>query len=121
MKNATYLFMNPKVMIVGGNFWFGTQMHIHHKLMAYQPKDGGGPKKKKTVKSFKMDIDCVTNEQFNDFVSSTNYVTEAEIFGWSFVLESTLFFLFMFSSLLQSLQIKLFLRFSIKKSHQKNR
>ena len=95
--NSILLFMNSKVVIVGGSFWFGTQMHIHHKLMAYQPKDGGGPKKKKIVKSFKMDIDCVTNEQFDDFVSSTHYVTEAEIFGWSFVLESTLYIIFFFN------------------------
>ena len=29
-----------------------------------------------------MDIDCVTNEQFRDFVKATNYKTEAELYGY---------------------------------------
>ena len=37
-----------------------------------------------------MDTDCVSNMQFMQFVRSTGYVTEAEKFGWSFVLEPLL-------------------------------
>jgi sulfatase modifying factor 1 len=33
-------------------------------------------------------VDCVTNEQFAAFVEDTGYETEAELFGWSFVLDS---------------------------------
>src|SRR5438046_2388016 len=34
---------------------------------------------------FLMDATCVTNEQFNEFVNATQYKTEADRFGWSFV------------------------------------
>jgi formylglycine-generating enzyme required for sulfatase activity len=56
--------------------------------MPSHPRDGGEPKKLVKVRSFYLDVDCVTSEQFEDFVSATDYVTEAELFGWSFVLDS---------------------------------
>ena len=34
-----------------------------------------------------IDKHAVTNDQFAAFVKATGYVTEAEKFGWSFVLE----------------------------------
>ena len=34
---------------------------------------------------FHIDIVCVTNEQFNEFVNASHYKTDAEQFGWSFV------------------------------------
>ena len=37
-----------------------------------------------------MDIAPVTNKEYGKFVSSTYYKTEAEQFGWSFVLSSFL-------------------------------
>ena len=36
---------------------------------------------------FEIDIHTVTNEQFKAFVEETNYKTDAELYGWSFVLE----------------------------------
>ncbi len=51
-------------------------------------KDGAEPRKLVTVKPFTLDIDCVTNEQYRVFVETTQYITEAELYGWSFVLES---------------------------------
>jgi len=39
------------------------------------------------VREFFMDATAVTNEQFRAFRKSTSYKTEAEGFGWSFVLE----------------------------------
>lgn len=33
-------------------------------------------------RDFSIDEDCVSNEQFKDFVESTNYVTEAELYGF---------------------------------------
>ena len=39
------------------------------------------------VREFFMDATVVTNEQFRAFRKVTNYRTEAEGFGWSFVLE----------------------------------
>lgn len=35
-------------------------------------------------RSFKLDKHAVTNEQFRDFVQSTGYKTEAELFRWIF-------------------------------------
>jgi formylglycine-generating enzyme required for sulfatase activity len=32
--------------------------------------------------SFYLDEDCVTNEQFSEFVKQTNYSSEAELFGF---------------------------------------
>lgn len=74
--------------ITGGTFWFGTQLTIGNKIIPNEAKDGADARKKKTVKSFLMDIHCVTNAQFAAFVAATNYVTEAETFKWSFVLEN---------------------------------
>jgi formylglycine-generating enzyme len=79
--------LTEQVSIPSGHFYFGTQMQIDDRFMAYNPKDGGKPRKKKVVKAFFMDIDCVTNAQFKLFVEETGYETEAEKFKWSFVLE----------------------------------
>jgi formylglycine-generating enzyme required for sulfatase activity len=49
------------------------------------PADGEGPIRPVTLRPFHMDVCCVTNEQFNDFVNAARYKTEAERFGWSFV------------------------------------
>jgi len=35
--------------------------------------------------AFYIDVTCVTNEQFNEFVNATRFETEAERFGWGFV------------------------------------
>lgn len=48
-------------------------------------EDGEGPLKNKRIKAFKIGVTAVTNEDFLTFVEDTGYVTEAEIFGWSFV------------------------------------
>lgn len=53
--------------------------------------DGGvTPVKVVEVEPFFLDIAPVTNKQFAKFVKSTYYETEAEHFGWSFVLASFL-------------------------------
>lgn len=77
------------------------------KIVPTAAKDGAAPRKKTSVKyshptayfyflfyvlcpcrAFKMDIDCVTNEQFAEFIESTHYRTEAQLYRWSFVIES---------------------------------
>jgi formylglycine-generating enzyme required for sulfatase activity len=63
-------------------------MQTHDKFMAYRPKDGAESRKKKRVKAFLLDIDCVTNKQFSTFVEETGYITDAEKYKWSFVLEN---------------------------------
>jgi formylglycine-generating enzyme required for sulfatase activity len=55
------------------------------------PLDGGVvPPKIVHVEPFFMDATLVTNKDFGKFVRSTYYETEAQHFGWSFVLESFL-------------------------------
>ncbi|CAM9839342.1 unnamed protein product [Choristocarpus tenellus] len=52
------------------------------------PPDGGFfPHKRVKVRTFRLDRHPVTNKQFAVFVQDTGYVTEAEKFEWSFVLE----------------------------------
>ena len=83
--------ITKEVSIPGGMFWFGTQSDIAGgKLMPTSPRDGASARRPAKVKPFSMDIDVVTNEQFNEFVVLTGYQTEAELFGWSFVLDSLL-------------------------------
>lgn len=47
--------------------------------------DGEGPAREVTVDSFFIDKFAVTNAEFLQFVRSTDYTTDAERFGWSFV------------------------------------
>jgi len=49
------------------------------------PGDGEGPVRQVTLDPFYMDRYPVSNEQFREFVRATEYKTEAERFGWSFV------------------------------------
>jgi sulfatase modifying factor 1 len=53
------------------------------------PLDGGPtPVKVVKVEPYFLDVALVTNKEFAKFVQSTYYETEAEKFGWSFVLAS---------------------------------
>ena len=54
------------------------------------PADGEGPVRRILLDAFLMDRTPVTNEAFVRFVTSTEYKTEAERFGWSFVFEGDL-------------------------------
>lgn len=49
--------------------------------------DEEGPARKVQVKSFWIDETAVTNSDFSKFVTATEYLTEAESFGWSFVFD----------------------------------
>lgn len=67
------------VLIRGGEFQMGTDdSEGYHS-------DGEGPARKVKVDSFYIDKFAVTNDKFAQFVKATDYVTEAEQFGWSFV------------------------------------
>lgn len=54
------------------------------------PQDGEGPPRRVEISSFSMDAHEVSNQAFSNFVDDTNYSTEAEVFGDSFVAESFL-------------------------------
>ncbi|KRF05993.1 hypothetical protein ASG89_19805 [Paenibacillus sp. Soil766] len=67
------------VLIPGGKFLMGTDDREGF------PADGEGPVREISVKPFYIDTCAVTNADFKQFVDATNYQTEAEAFGWSFV------------------------------------
>ncbi|XP_034022617.1 LOW QUALITY PROTEIN: formylglycine-generating enzyme [Thalassophryne amazonica] len=71
------------VLISGGRFLMGTND-------PGIPADGEGPQRPVDVDSFYIDIQEVTNKQFQIFVNATGYITEAEKFGDSFVFEGVL-------------------------------
>lgn len=75
-----YKRTNQMVFIKGGKFTMGTDK-------PFLPMDGEGPAREVKVDSFYMDIYEVSNAEFELFVNNTGYVTEAEKFGDSFVLE----------------------------------
>ncbi|XP_022097012.1 sulfatase-modifying factor 2-like [Acanthaster planci] len=67
------------VFIEGQQFTMGTD--------AKDAKDGEAPSRLEMVKSFKISKYPVTIASFRKFVRAKKYKTEAEQFGWSFVLE----------------------------------
>jgi len=52
------------------------------------PPDGESPQRKITIDTYWMDVYEVSNNEFSKFVDDTGYVTEAETFGNSFVVEN---------------------------------
>ena len=70
---------SPMVLLEGGEFLMGTDR-------PHFPLDGEGPRHKQTVHSFYIAPHETTNLEFLQFVRDTGYVTEAEIFGNSFVM-----------------------------------
>ena len=72
------------VLLPGGTFLMGTDTKEGF------PADGEGPVRSVRVDSFYIDVYAVCNTSFERFVSDTQYVTEAERFGWSFVFEGNL-------------------------------
>lgn len=69
------------VLLDGGEFLMGTEDDVGF------PTDGEGPIRQVKVNPFFIDECSVTNQQFEQFVRATNYKTEAERFGWSFVFQ----------------------------------
>ena len=66
------------IRLKGGTFLMGSNDKTF-------PSDGEGPVRPVQVKPFWIDAHVVTNAQFATFVAATDYVTEAEKFGWSYV------------------------------------
>jgi formylglycine-generating enzyme required for sulfatase activity len=72
------------VKLPGGTFRMGTDDDVGF------PEDGEGPARDVTLEPFYIDQHAVTNAEFLRFVRETDYTTEAEEFGWSFVFEDAL-------------------------------
>jgi formylglycine-generating enzyme required for sulfatase activity len=49
------------------------------------PADGEGPVREVELGAFEIDTVAVSNARFADFVDATDYRTDAERYGWSFV------------------------------------
>lgn len=67
------------VKIPVGPFLMGT-----NNAMAY-PADGEGPQRSVELDEYWIDETAVTNLSFSKFAEATDYTTEAELLGWSFV------------------------------------
>ncbi|MBO1004000.1 formylglycine-generating enzyme family protein [Pseudogracilibacillus auburnensis] len=79
IEQNTSFSTDEMVLIEGGEFLMGTNDADGF------PADGEGPVRKVVVDPFYIDQYTVTNEKFKQFIDDTNYITEAEQFGWSFV------------------------------------
>ena len=62
-----------------GTFTMGTDEE------ARWPADGEGPAREVTLSAYRIAKHAVTNAEFERFVSQTDWTTDAERFGWSFV------------------------------------
>ncbi|KAK2175495.1 hypothetical protein NP493_728g01082 [Ridgeia piscesae] len=82
-NNSPYPRTNQMVFIKGGTFIMGSDNQI---IVA----DGEGPARKVTLDSFFLDVHETSNAEFELFVNATGYITEAEKFGNSFVVETFL-------------------------------
>jgi len=80
-EGTDYTLGRSTTAIPGGTFQLGTN-DVEYNRNA----DGEGPALKMTLKPFEIDRTPVTNTQFRAFVRATKYKTEAEQYGWSFVL-----------------------------------
>jgi formylglycine-generating enzyme required for sulfatase activity len=69
------------VRLNGGTFLMGTDSDIGF------PEDGEGPAREITLDPFYIDKYAVTNAEFLQFVRETDYTTDAELYGWSFVFQ----------------------------------
>jgi formylglycine-generating enzyme required for sulfatase activity len=69
------------VEIPGGEFLMGTDDPEGF------PADGEGPVRRVAVRSFRIARCAVSNDEFAAFAGATDYVTDAERFGWSFVFQ----------------------------------
>lgn len=58
--------------------------------MGGDEKSGASGTREVSLQGYSIDETPVTNQHFREFVKDTKYKTEAETFGWSFVLNSSL-------------------------------
>ena len=70
------------VLLDGGSFLMGTESDEGF------PADGEGPVREVKVDPFSIEPQVVSNKRFKDFVDATGYLTESELFGWSFVFQN---------------------------------
>eukprot|EP00754_Rhynchopus_humris_P038978 Rhum_TRINITY_DN2162_c0_g1::Rhum_TRINITY_DN2162_c0_g1_i1::g.6152::m.6152/K13444/SUMF1, FGE; sulfatase modifying factor 1 len=97
-----------EVRISGGTFLMGQEfkgdakmkfgandpgLEVRYKyntIHGVNPSDAEQPVVKTKVKSFHIDRCEVSNAQFREFIEAKQYITDAEVYNWSFVLEAYL-------------------------------
>jgi sulfatase modifying factor 1 len=79
VSEVSSVIRDHMVALPGGTFLMGSD------YASGFPMDGEGPVRAITVQPFLIDRTPVTNRLFRGFIEATNYRTEAERFGWSFV------------------------------------
>lgn len=67
------------VLVPGAEFIMGTDDGIGYRA------DGEGPARRVTLDPFWIDAHAVSNARFAAFADATDYITDAERYGWSFV------------------------------------
>lgn len=82
-NNNGNVYKSDMILIFGGTFEMGTNKPVFEA-------DFEGPARNVTVASFYLDKFEVSNENFKSFVDKTEYKTEAEVFGDSFIFEMLL-------------------------------
>jgi formylglycine-generating enzyme required for sulfatase activity len=78
-KSPKLMHTDELIELPGGEFLMGTDDEEGFK------EDGEGPVRKVFVSPFAIDRFAVTNAQFKEFVDDTQYKTDGEKFGWSYV------------------------------------
>lgn len=81
LKNLIEVEFDNMVFINESSYFVGTNSPVFEA-------DGESPKREVQLNPFLVDIHEVSNQKFAEFVNRTNYVSEAEKFGNSFVLHS---------------------------------
>jgi sulfatase modifying factor 1 len=79
VPRATHGTTDGMVRLPGGEFRMGDDSGEGY------PVDGEGPVRRVRIDPFWIDARVVSNTEFARFIVATDYVTEAERFGWSFV------------------------------------
>mmetsp|Transcript_23651 Transcript_23651/g.34684 ORF Transcript_23651/g.34684 Transcript_23651/m.34684 type:complete len:343 (-) Transcript_23651:52-1080(-) len=88
IEEINHAQLSHMAYITGGSYYMGSQYFKKgDKIAPAGVMDGAKPRRKVTVKPFYMDKTTVSNLQFAKFVKDTEYISEAEKFGWSFVLD----------------------------------
>jgi sulfatase modifying factor 1 len=76
---ASDAVLSKMISLPGGTFLMGTDVADGF------PQDGEGPVRAVTLDAFHIEPAPVTNDCFAEFIAATNYRTEAENYGWSYV------------------------------------
>nr|WP_068888786.1 formylglycine-generating enzyme family protein [Pedobacter panaciterrae] len=84
IKMTTNTATADMIKISSGSFLMGTE-----DLEGFVT-DAEGPVREVVLNEYYIDPTCVTNQMFSDFIKATNYKTDAEKYGWSFVFEGLL-------------------------------